>query len=88
MTPREKEIALEAAGRSSDPVAHVRKMLEAEAFLRGLRQPFVVWPTNEGMSLAATFEQRAAWHEAQAALLRGRSNEAAEFMEQGSQGVA
>lgn len=76
MTPREKEIALEAAGRSSDPVEHAKKMLEAEAFLRGERPPFVVWSRGAPeQPLSARLRDNAAWLEAQAAVLRQRADE-------------
>jgi hypothetical protein len=74
MTPREKEIALEAAGRSTDPAAHAKKVLEAEAILRGEQPPFVVWP--EGMSA----EEMAAWHEGQAASMSLRAQEMRRFL--------
>ena len=67
MTPREKEIALEAAARSSNPIEHARKVLEAEAFLRGERPPFVVWPTRQ-----IDLEEQATWHEERAAEARRR----------------
>ncbi|MHB0820106.1 hypothetical protein ACYCFK_17750 [Stutzerimonas stutzeri] len=88
MTPREKEIALEAAGRSSDPVTHARKMIEAEAFLRGEHPPFVVWPKKAGhfrgeLVDALSHEEKAAWHEAQAAIEREIAIDHAEFMRLG-----
>jgi len=79
MTPREKEIALEAAARSSNPIEHARKVLEAEAFLRGERPPFVVWPKQllphsdklidalSNAEKAAWLREEAARHEARAA---------------------
>lgn len=81
MTPREKEIALEAAGRSSDPVEHAKKLIEAEAFLRGERPPFVVWPEN--MSAA----EKAAWLERQAERVLQVDREIAMFTAQGNQGA-
>lgn len=91
MTPREKEIALEAVGRSSNPVARARELLEAEAFLRGERPPFAVWPKGPGTfpgSLidALSYEEKAAWHEAQAAELRERAVALTDFMGRGHQG--
>lgn len=86
MTPREKEIALEAAGRSSDPVEHAKKLLKAEAFLRGERPPFVVWPKRKSEYSCAFIptlglEDMAAWHEAQAAELRGRAISREQFLQ-------
>lgn len=80
MTPREKEIALEAAARSSNPIEHARKVLEAEAFLRGERPPFVVWPQGQQAGElirydSLSIEEKAAWHEAQAAELRAQANQ-------------
>ena len=80
MTPRDKAIALEAAGRSVDPVAHAKKLIEAEAFLRGERPRFVVWP--EGMSAT----ENAAWLEGQAESVMQVAREIAEFTAQGNQG--
>ena len=92
MTPREKEIALEAAGRSVDPIAHAKKLIEAEAFLRGERPPFVVWPKRKSEYSCAFIptlglEDMAAWHEAQAAELRERAAHTSEFMQRGNQGA-
>nr|WP_298165299.1 hypothetical protein [uncultured Pseudomonas sp.] len=91
MTPREKEIALEAAGRSVDPVAHAKKLIEAAAFLRGERPPFVCWPKRKSehsgdFISALDLHEMAAWLEAQAAELRERAVHASEFMQRGSQG--
>lgn len=92
MTPREKEIILEAAGRSGDPVAHAKKLVEAEAFLRGERPPFVVWPkeagTWQGMQRdALSYAEKAAWHEAQAAIARESAISLAAFMRPGEGGA-
>ncbi|WXL27739.1 hypothetical protein WG219_09930 [Ectopseudomonas mendocina] len=81
MTPREKEIALEAAGRSSDPSGHAKRMLEAEAVLRGERPPFVVWPDE------MSHEDKAAWLEAQATLESDRVISLDEFVARGRSAV-
>jgi|TARA_R100001143_G_scaffold61337_1_gene61911 hypothetical protein len=91
MTPREKEIALEAAGRSSEPLEHARKMVEAEAFLSGDTPPFVVWTKTLGNATFArrdgmSHAEKAAWHEAQAAVERERAEHSKAFIEQGRQG--
>ena len=80
MTPREKEIALEAAGRSAAPVSHAKKLLEACAILHGQHPPFVVWPQGgrKGELIrydSLSIEEKAAWHEAQAAELRAQANQ-------------
>lgn len=92
MTPREKEIALEAVGRSSDPVTHAKKLTEAAAFLHGERPPFVCWPKRKSEHSgdfipALDLEEMAAWHEAQAAELRERAVHVSEFMQRGNQGA-
>lgn len=81
MTPREKEIALEAAGRSINPPAHAKHLLEAEAILSGKHLPFVVWPAD--MPTA----EKAAWLEEQAAAVLKSGREIAEFIQQGPQGA-
>ncbi len=81
MTPREKEIALEAAGRSSDPIAHARKLIKAEALLRGERPPFVIWP--EAMSAT----EKAAWLEGQAERVLQVACEIAKFTARGNPGA-
>ncbi len=88
MTPREKEIILEAAGRSGDPVAYAKKLVEAEAFLRGERPPFVVWPKEPGTQRdALSYAEKAAWYEAQAAIARENAISLAVFMRLGEGGA-
>lgn len=88
MTPREKEIALEAAGRQSNPAAYALKMLEAEAILRGVHPPFVVWPKKLSQFTGAQIdspsnEEKAAWLEAQAAVERERAVSLEQFRRRG-----
>lgn len=66
LTTREREIVITAlsAKASGSPVDAVHSILAAVAILDGVRPPMIVWPEESSR------EERAAWHEAEAAYWR------------------
>lgn len=69
LSPREREIAIAAIGTrvSGSPTAAAEQMLAGIAVLDGDHLPVLVWPVD------TTLEEKAAWHEQEAANFRMRA---------------
>lgn len=66
LSEKDREVALSAAATKvvGDPAGAVIQMMVAVAILNGERGPVLAWPIN------MPFEEKAAWHEAEAAKWR------------------
>jgi len=73
LTPKDREIAIQAiaARATGSPAEAAKQILMGIRTFDGELGPFVVWPVNPFRNRhPVSYEERAAWHESQAAKLR------------------